>query len=97
LHAAVRREDALRYQEPEDWQYPTRHSLGAVLIEAGRPGEAERVYREDLTQNPENGWALYGLMESLRAQGKTAAAAKVEERFRKAWANADVTITASRF
>jgi tetratricopeptide (TPR) repeat protein len=97
LDKAVRLEDALEYVEPPDWHYPVRHSLGAALLDAGRPVEAEVVYWEDLRRNPENGWALYGLMKSLRAQGKKDEAAAVEARFRKAWARADVTLTASRF
>lgn len=97
LRGAARLEDALLYSEPRDWQYPARHSLGAVLLEAGRAAEAEAVYREDLRQNPENGWALYGLARSLQAQGRKDEAAAVEERFRKAWSKADVTISASRF
>jgi len=74
-----------------------RQSLGAVLLQGRRPAEAEAVYREDLRRNPENGWALFGLAQSLRAQGKTSDAGAVEERFRKAWAQADVTLTSSRF
>ncbi|MEE8607558.1 MAG: hypothetical protein V3S55_08140, partial [Nitrospiraceae bacterium] len=59
--------------------------------------EAETVYWEDLKRNPENGWSLFGLMKSLEAQGKTEQAEEIEERFRKAWARANVTLTASRF
>ena len=74
-----------------------RQALGAVLLQAGRPaGEAEVVYREDLRRNPDNGWSLFGLAQSLRAQGKTAEAAARGE-FRRAWIRADVTLTASRF
>jgi tetratricopeptide (TPR) repeat protein len=61
LDKAVRLEDALDYVEPPDWHYPVRHSLGAALLDAGRPLEAEVVYWEDLRRNPENGWALFGL------------------------------------
>ncbi|RJP73042.1 MAG: hypothetical protein C4532_05095 [Candidatus Abyssobacteria bacterium SURF_17] len=97
LARAVRLEDALIYIEPPDWHFPVRQSLGAVLLEAGRPAEAEQVYREDLRSNPENGWSLYGLAQSLRRQGKTDEAAQVEERFKSAWAYADVKLTSSRF
>jgi tetratricopeptide (TPR) repeat protein len=97
LREAVRIEDSLRYQEPTDWMVPVRHSLGAVLLQARRPSEAEAVYREDLEINPENGWALFGLMKSLQAQGKTAEAAEVEGRFERAWRFADVKLAASRF
>ncbi len=61
------------------------------------PRDAEQVYREDLKRNPGNGWSLFGLAQSLRAQGKTAEAARAEASFRTAWAQADVTLTASRF
>lgn len=97
LRRAVAREDGLRYYEPPLWHYPVRHSLGAVLLAAHRSEEAEQVYREDLVRHPENGWALYGLAESLRAQGQRDAAAAVEQRFQKAWSRADVRLTASRF
>src|SRR5437763_845435 len=97
LERAVRLEDALVYTEPAEFHYPPRHALGAVLLEANRPGEAETVYWEDLKRNRENGWALFGLMQALKAQGKNDDAALVEARFKKAWARADVTLTASRF
>lgn len=97
LEKAVRLQDAFVYTEPDDWHYPVRHSLGAVLLAAGRPLEAEVVYWDDLQRNPENGWALYGLWQALQAQGKDELAAGVEERFREAWAGADIELTASRF
>lgn len=94
---AVRLEDGLVYTEPYEWHYPPRHALGAALLDAGRAMEAETVYWEDLKRNPENGWALFGVAQALRAQKKDVDAAIVEARFRKAWARADVTLTASRF
>lgn len=90
-------EDGLRYDEPPDWYFPVRQSLGAVLLTAGRAAEAEAVYREDLQRNPENGWSLYGLRQSLEAQGRKEEAAAVSARFDRAWAKADVQLTASRF
>jgi tetratricopeptide (TPR) repeat protein len=95
--AAMTIEDAGLYFEPPTWYYPIRHSLGTVLLGAGRPAAAEVVYREDLKRFPENGWSLFGLMQALRAQGKTAEALAVDARFREAWKNADVSLTASRF
>jgi tetratricopeptide (TPR) repeat protein len=97
LERAVRLEDSLVYTEPSEFHYPPRHALGAILLEAGRPAEAETVYWEDLRRNQDNGWALFGLMQALRAQKKTADAALIEARFAKAWARSDVTLTASRF
>jgi tetratricopeptide (TPR) repeat protein len=90
LRAAVKAEDELSYNEPSDWYYPTRHHLGAVLLAAGRAPEAQAVFEEDLRRNPGNGWALAGLAESQRKQGKTAEAAATQERLDKAWARADV-------
>jgi tetratricopeptide (TPR) repeat protein len=97
LQEAVRLGDELQYNEPADWYYPPRLSLGAVLLEAGRPVEAEAVYREDQARNPNNGWSLFGLAQALEAQGPSAEAVQVRERQRHAWARADVTLTGSRF
>ena len=97
LERAVRLEDGLIYTEPEEWHYPSRQALGAVLLEAGRPREAETVYWDDLRRHANQGWSLYGLVLALRAQGKQDAAAAVQQRFDKAWARADVKLTASRF
>lgn len=97
LERAVRLEDSLVYTEPSEFHYPPRHALGAILLEAGRPAEAETVYWEDLRRNKENGWALFGLLQALRAQQKVDEAALIEARFSKAWTRADVTLTASRF
>jgi tetratricopeptide (TPR) repeat protein len=97
LREAVQIQDGLRYNEPPEWHQPIRHLLGAALLDVGQPVEAEQVYRRDLEENRENGWALFGLLQSLRAQGKVAEARDVEARFRKAWASADIILTSSRF
>jgi len=68
-----------------------------VLLAANRAVEAEKIYRDDLKRNPENGWSLYGLTQSLKAQGNRKQAAPEETRFRKAWKRADVKLVASRF
>lgn len=94
---ALKIEDAGLYFEPPKWYYPIRHSLGATLVKAGRHAEAEQVYREDLRRFPENGWSLFGLAQALRAQGKENDAVVEETRFRRAWADADVRLTGSRF
>jgi tetratricopeptide (TPR) repeat protein len=97
LDRAVRLEDALAYTEPPEWQSPPRLTLGAMLLESGRPAEAETVYWEDLRRNRNTGWALYGLSQALRAQNKKDQAELVEARFNQAWARADVKLNASRF
>ncbi len=89
LETGVRLEDALRYTEPPDWYFPVRQALGAVLLEAGRADEAETVFWEDLKRNPETGWALHGLYQSLIAQEKRSDADEVWERFQRVWERAD--------
>ncbi len=96
LEAGVAAEDALNYDDPPDWHHPVRQVLGAVLLAAGRPADAERVYREDLERQPHNGWSLHGLAASLEARGETTAAAAAAARFAEAWRHADVELTASR-
>jgi tetratricopeptide (TPR) repeat protein len=97
LTAAADAEDGLRYNEPPDWYLPVRHALGAVLLAAGRAADAQAAYEEDLRARPDNGWALRGLADSLRAQGKVAEATAVEARFATAWSEADVEIRSSWF
>jgi tetratricopeptide (TPR) repeat protein len=93
---AVALGDRLSYAEPDDWFYPVRHYQGAALLKAGKPAEAEAVYRADLEQHPKNGWALFGLWQSLVAQNKPAreiSAAKAE--FEDAWTRADFRLTST--
>lgn len=93
LRDGVAKEAGLRYDEPPKWLLPVRHPLGATLMRAGKAAEAEAVYREDLRQWPGNGWALYGLAQSLKAQGKDAAQA--EKDLELAWKRADVEVNSS--
>lgn len=96
FRAAADIEDTMVYLEPPLWFYPIRHSLGRALLEADRPAEAEQSYREDLLKFPGNGWSLYGLAESLAAQGKDAEAAEARAAFEAAWKDADIRLTSSR-
>jgi tetratricopeptide (TPR) repeat protein len=97
LQDAVRIEDSLRYDEPPDWIQPVRHTLGAVLLKANKPAEAEKVYRDDLLRYPGNGWALLGLRDALTHQSKTDEARQVAKKFQKAWADADIQPTFTCF
>lgn len=97
LREAVAIEDRIPYDEPPGWHAPVRHSLGAALLDAKRPSEAETVYREELRRNPGNGWSLHGLAQSLKAQGRLQDAAPVERDLADAWRHADVKLVASRF
>jgi tetratricopeptide (TPR) repeat protein len=95
LERAVVVEDELSYGEPPQWLQPTRHTLGAVYLKAGRPADAERVYREDLAKWRGNGWSLYGLSRALDAQGRPEEASLVRAEHHAAWAEADAPTTTS--
>jgi tetratricopeptide (TPR) repeat protein len=97
LQKGAELEDGLTYGEPPDWTTPVRHDLGAVLLAAGRPAEAERIYREDLDRFPLNGWSLAGLSRALRAQNRSDEAERVGTELRRAWAAADIAPTTSSF
>jgi tetratricopeptide (TPR) repeat protein len=89
---AVALQDALSYDEPPGWYYPVRESLGAALLRTGRAADAEAVFREGVRRSPRNGRMLFGLVESLRAQGKTEQAGWVQREFGSAWSKADVQL-----
>ncbi|HEV8486910.1 MAG TPA: hypothetical protein VGV87_25420 [Blastocatellia bacterium] len=89
---AVAAQDGLVYDEPPAWYYPVRESLGGALLRSKRPAEAEAVFREDLRRNPRNGRSLFGLFESLKAQGKSSDAAWVGREFENAWKYAQVQL-----
>lgn len=90
---AVAAEDATNYDEPAAWYYPVRQSLGAALLKAGKAAEAETVFREGLALHPRDGRLLFGLLEALRAQKKTAAVSLVQAQFEEAWKTAEVKLT----
>jgi tetratricopeptide (TPR) repeat protein len=94
---AVTQEDGFAYNEPADWFYPMRHYLGAALLDARKPEEAEAVFREDLKRNPGNGWALHGLATALAAQGKKAEAEATRKQFAEAWKDADIKLARAAY
>jgi tetratricopeptide (TPR) repeat protein len=85
LREAVRLEDGLVYGEPPEWSVPVRQELGRILLEAGLPGEAEEIFRDDLVRFPDNGWSLYGLATALEAQGKDAQSKASRDRQDEMW------------
>ena len=106
LRKSVELDDNLPYDEPWGWMQPTRHALGALLLEQGRVEEAEAVYRADLglddtlarpCQHPENVWSLHGFHECLTRLGKDAEARIIKQRLDIASAYADVPIKSSCF
>ena len=92
LRKAVEAEDATGYNEPPDWDLPTRELLGGAFLMLGENAEAERVFRDEIAKHPRNGRALFGLVESLRRQNKTISAQMVEREFEQSWADADTKL-----
>jgi tetratricopeptide (TPR) repeat protein len=92
LRSAVAIQDALKYDEPPDWFYPVRESLGAVLLLNGNAAEAEKVFREDLERNPRNPRSLFGLAEALRAQNRAYDAQFVDKQFQSNWKNTELKL-----
>jgi tetratricopeptide (TPR) repeat protein len=108
LRRSVALDDALPYDEPWGWIQPTRHALGALLLEQGRVEEAEAVYREDLglggtlsraTVHPDNIWSLRGLHDCMARRGAadTAEGRLLKQRLDLAAARADLPVRASCF
>jgi tetratricopeptide (TPR) repeat protein len=97
LQEAATLEDQLPYAEPGQLPFSPRHWLGAALLEAGRPADAERVYKEELVKHPHNGWSLFGLEKALTAQGKTAEAATVKQELAVRWVRSDTWLPSSRY
>jgi hypothetical protein len=85
LREAVAVQDTLKYDEPPNWFYPVRESLGAVLLRIGDAVGAEEVFREDLDRNPRNPRSLFGLEQALKAQGKAYDATFVKKEFDVSW------------
>jgi tetratricopeptide (TPR) repeat protein len=92
FNKGIAAEDALNYTEPADWYIPVRESLGSALMYIGNAAEAEKVFRSDLEKNPRNGRSLFGLLESLKKQGKTIEAQFVQREFDTAWKSADIKL-----
>jgi tetratricopeptide (TPR) repeat protein len=85
LREAVAVQDMLKYDEPQDWFFPVRESLGGVLLMSGDAKGAEQVFRDDLTRNLRNPRSLFGLHQALKAQDRNSDAWFVEQEFHKAW------------
>ena len=92
---AVRAEDSLNFNEPEALPFSARHWLGSALYNLNRFNRAEMVYKVELLDHPNNGWSLYGLKESLRAQNKEYE--QIEDQFNNSWSRSDTLIVGSKF
>jgi len=85
LREAVAVQDTLKYDEPQDWFYPVRESLGAALLISGDQAGAEQVFRDDLERNPRNPRSLFGLEQALKGQGRGYDATFVRKQFDASW------------
>ncbi len=85
LREAVAVQDTLKYDEPPDWFFPVRESLGAALLLNKNATDAEKIFRDDLERNPRNPRSLYGLNQALKAQGRDYDAGFVEKQFQSSW------------
>jgi tetratricopeptide (TPR) repeat protein len=90
---AVAAQDTLAYDEPPDWFYPVRESLGGTLLRDGQFAAAEAVFREDLERNPANPRSLFGLARALEAEHRQGEAAWARAEFERGWRYADVRLT----
>ncbi|HZS96042.1 MAG TPA: hypothetical protein VFA40_04645 [Terriglobales bacterium] len=88
LQEAVAIQDTLKYDEPSDWFFPVRESLGAALMMKGDVASAEKTFRDDLDRNPRNPRSLYGLQQVLKKQGREYDAGFVEKQFKSSWKGA---------
>lgn len=92
LNKAIQIQDSLHYNEPPDWFYPVRETLGNLLLKIGNYPEAEKVFRADISRHPRNGRSLFGLFESVKKQGKTDSAYWINAEFQKAWMYSNISL-----
>jgi tetratricopeptide (TPR) repeat protein len=93
LRSAINLQDNLYYNEPPDWYFPIRESLGGLLLRNKQYREAEVVLRGDLEKHPLNGRSLFGLWLSLVAQSKPTDAFWIKREFDEAWKYSDTQLT----
>ena len=93
---AVKIQDTLPYRQPPYWYYPVRQSLGAALMRSGDPVAARNVFQAALDRVPNNGWALFGLMQAQEALGDEASATATQGRLKAAWSGDPALLDLSR-
>ena len=67
--------------------------LPASSSEVDRRAE---VFQTALARVPNNGWALYGLMQAQKALGDEASMIETQKRFKEAWAGDPAALDMSR-
>ena len=97
FETAVAAQDKIAYNEPADWYYPVRETLGAALLMDGQPTKAEKVFRADLLKTRRNARSLFGLHQALLAQSKTDQAELVRRQFEREWRNSELRLNIEQF
>jgi len=95
LQQAISLQDQLRYNEPPDWSFPVRESLGGLYLRMQLFSTAEKTFREDLEKHPRNGRSLFGLWKSLQGQNRLTDAFWVKREWDLAWKNSTVPLSIS--
>lgn len=90
LNGALKIQHDMGYHEPPDWYFPVKEALADAYLKWNHPKEALELYQQDLQQYPKNGWALFGLAKSLKANGQEKAAQDIESEYKQAWRHADI-------
>lgn len=97
LKTALKVQHDMGYHEPPDWYFPLNQALGDAYLKWGHPYEAINMYDQVLRKYPKNGWALFGIVQSLRDLKAMDKAKQVESQFKKAWQYADIKEPLSLF
>ena len=92
---AVLLQDNLPYTEPPFWYYPTRQTLGHVLLKAKKNKQAIEVLSKDLKDYPKNGWSYYGLYRAYKEIGDKDNSEKTLSIFNKLWEESDIRVSSS--
>lgn len=92
LQKAVNIEENMVYNEPRDWLLNPKHYLGNAYLKAGQWANARKVFQNDLKNNDENGWALFGLYQAFTTGNRKAEGERIFARFKKAFAKADTEL-----
>ena len=85
FEAAADTQDTIPYMEPPFWYYPVRQSLGAAMLQAGKPEKAAEQFKAALERAEGSPFALYGLREAAKARGDTAAVDEADAKVKASW------------
>ena len=87
--------DNLNYDEPEPLPFSPRHWLGALYLEMDAVDNALAEYRQDLSEHPNNIWALWGIQQALLAKGESDP--EIDAKLEAAMEYADIWLPSTKF